>query len=89
MLRHKYWLCEYISISPIILKAPVQYQLAFLHTETDENDLTYFILYHLDLMQEALRQLHDYIKRKSEQVRRARKRITRSCDAQLSAARPH
>ena len=70
MLRHHYWLCEYISISPIILKAPAQYQLAFLYTETDENDLTYFILYHLDLMQRALRQLHDYIKRKSEQVRK-------------------
>jgi Fic family protein len=70
MLRHNYWLCEYISISPIILKAPAQYQLAFLYTETDENDLTYFILYHLDLMQRALRQLHDYIKRKSAQVRK-------------------
>ena len=70
MLRHNYWLCEYISISPIILKAPGRYQLAFLFTETDENDLTYFILYHLDVMQRAIRQLHDYIKRKSEQVRK-------------------
>jgi Fic family protein len=70
MLRHNYWLCEYISISPIILKAPRQYQLAFLYTETDENDLTYFILYHLDVMQRAIRQLHDYIQRKSEQVRK-------------------
>jgi Fic family protein len=70
MLRHKYWLCEFISISPIILKAPGRYQLAFLYTETDENDLTYFILYHLDVMQRAIGQLHDYIKRKSEQVRK-------------------
>jgi Fic family protein len=70
MLRHKYWLCEYISISPIILKAPSQYQLAFLHTETDDNDLTYFILYHLDVIQRAIKQLHDYIKHKSEQIRK-------------------
>ena len=70
MLRHGYWLFEYISISPIILKAPSQYQRAFLHTETDENDLTYFLLYHLDLIKKAMRGLHDYIKRKSEQLRR-------------------
>jgi Fic family protein len=70
MLRHNYWLCEFISISPIILKAPRRYQLAFLYTETDENDLTYFILYHLDVMQKAIHQLHDYIKRKSQQVRK-------------------
>jgi len=70
MLRHNYWLCEFISISPIILKAPGRYQLAFLYTETDENDLTYFVLYHLDVIQKAIHQLHDYIKRKSEQVRK-------------------
>lgn len=70
MLRHGYWLFEYISISPIILKAPSQYQRAFLYTETDENDLTYFLLYHLGLIRRAMRGLHDYIKRKSEQLRR-------------------
>lgn len=70
MLHHNYWLCEFISISPIILKAPMQYQLAFQYTETDGNDLTYFILYHLELIRKALRQLHEYIDRKSEQVRR-------------------
>ena len=69
MLHHGYWLCEFISISPIILKAPAQYQLAFLYTESDENDLTYFILYHLGLMQRALGNLHDYIQRKAKQVR--------------------
>ena len=73
MLRHGYWLCEFISISPIILKAPAQYQLAFLYTETDENDLTYFILYHLDVMQRAVRQLHDYIKRKSSRCASSRR----------------
>lgn len=70
MLRHKYWLCEFISISPIILKARSQYQLAFLFTETDDNDLTYFILYHLDVMEKAVHELHDYIQRKAGQVRK-------------------
>jgi Fic family protein len=69
MLRSNYWLCEYLSISPLILKAPSQYQRAFLHTETDENDLTYFLLYHLGLIQSAVRELHKYIKRKTAETR--------------------
>ncbi len=68
MLHQDYWLCEFISISPLILKSPSEYQLAFLHTETDENDLTYFILYHLNLIQKAVAQLHDYIDRKTRKL---------------------
>jgi Fic family protein len=70
MLRHHYWLCEYISISRIIHKAPMKYQRAFLYTETDQNDLTYFILYHLDVMHRAVDELHDYIRRKTSELRR-------------------
>jgi Fic family protein len=43
MLKHGYWLFEYVSISKAILQAPIQYGTAFLHTESDENDLTYFL----------------------------------------------
>ena len=70
MLRHQYWLCEYISISHIILQGPMKYQRAFLYTETDDNDLTYFILFHLDVMRRAVKQLHEYIKRKTGQLRK-------------------
>ena len=69
MLRHGYWLSEFISISHIIRKGPVQYGRAFLYTETDDNDLTYFILYHLEVIRCAVRQLHEYIKRKADQLR--------------------
>jgi hypothetical protein len=46
MLRHQFWLFEYISISEILLQAPAKYALAFLYAETDGNDLTYFIIHH-------------------------------------------
>ena len=36
MLRHGYWLFEFIPISRIILRAPSKYGLAYLYTETDE-----------------------------------------------------
>jgi len=65
MLRHKYWLFEFISISQIIRKEPVKYGRAFLYTESDGNDLTYFVLYHLDVIHRALKELHRYLKEKS------------------------
>jgi Fic family protein len=75
MLHNNYWLCEYLSISHIIRKAPVKYGRAFLYTETDDNDMTYFILYHLEVIQRAIDELHDYISRKTEQLRRVEARL--------------
>lgn len=68
MLRHKYWLFEFVSISEIILKGPSKYKRAFLLTETDENDLTYFILYHLDVIGRSIESLNRYIQRKAGEL---------------------
>ena len=69
MLHSGYWLFEYISISQFLRKAPVQYGTAFLHTETDENDLTYFIIHQAEIIRRALKGLHDYVARKSSETR--------------------
>jgi len=69
MLRQKYWLCEFLSISQVIRKAPVKYGKAFLHTESDENDLTYFILYHLDVIRRSIRELREHVSRKAQAMR--------------------
>ncbi len=69
MLHHKYWLAEYISISQIVLKAPARYARAFLHTETDEADLTYFIVEQLSVIMRSLESLHEYIQRKTREIR--------------------
>ncbi len=68
MLNQGYWLCEYISISEIIRRAPVKYGRAFLHTETDENDLTYFILHHLDIVTQAIAELDRVLSRKTREL---------------------
>ena len=68
MLHQGYWLCEYISISQILLKAPSQYGLSFLHTETDENDLTYFLIYHLNVISRSIDELHKYIRKRTKQL---------------------
>jgi Fic family protein len=69
MLHCGYWLFEFISISQYLRKAPAEYGLAFLHTETDENDLTYFIIHQAKVIQRALDGLHEYVARKSAQTR--------------------
>lgn len=69
MLRADYWLFEYVSISDILKRAPVKYYRAFLLTETDENDLTYFLLHQSDVVRKAIAALHDYIARKTHEVR--------------------
>ena len=69
MLHSGYWLFEFISLSQILRQAPVQYGTAFLHTETDDNDLTYFIIHQSEVIKKGLIELHDYVARKSRETR--------------------
>jgi Fic family protein len=69
MLHSGYWLFEFVSISQFLRKAPAQYGTAFLHTETDENDLTYFIIHQAEVIRRALKELRDYVARKSSETR--------------------
>ena len=67
MIKQGYWLIEYMPVSRIIHKTKKQYENAFLYTEYDENDLTYFILYNLRKMKVAFEDLKNYLKRKTEE----------------------
>ena len=69
MLHSHYWLFEFISISQFLRKAPARYGTAFLHTETDEGDLTYFIIHQAEVIRRSLKELHDYVARKSSETR--------------------
>ena len=68
MLRPGYWLFEFVPISRIILQAPSKYANASLFTETDGDDLTYFLLYHADVMRRAIADLHLYLERRTKAV---------------------
>jgi Fic family protein len=78
MLHHGYWLFEYISISRVLKKAPAKYGRSFLETETDGNDLTYFINYQLEVIGNALQDLNDFLQRKTEQVKEVEKLLKKS-----------
>ena len=68
MLKSGYWLTEYLSISRIIKESKSQYEKAFLYTEADDNDLSYFISYQLKAMEKAFDALKDYINRKQKEI---------------------
>ncbi len=79
MLRHGYWLMEFLSISTILKKAPGQYAKAFLYTESDDLDATYFILNQLKVVCRAVDELHAYLARKARELRDT-ERLLRQAD---------
>lgn len=68
MLRQGYWLAEFLTISTILRKAATAYANSFLLTESDDNDLTYFVLHHLRVVDRALTDLQKYLQRKLAEV---------------------
>lgn len=78
MAKSGYWLMEFVSISSIIKQAPVKYGKAYLHAETDENDLTYFLIYQANVIREGITSLHQYLNRKASEIEEAEKLLDKS-----------
>lgn len=69
MLNSGYWLFEFISISSILRQASGRYARAYLYTETDANDATYFIVHQLRVIKTALHKLERYLEKKTREIR--------------------
>ena len=78
MLRSDYWLFEYISISKLIQEKRSAYDKAFLYTETDDFDLTYFLYNQVEAIDQAVQSLHDYINGKNQAFDQFRDWISKS-----------
>ena len=76
--RSGYWLMEYTSISHIIRRAPAKYMRAYLHSESDGNDTTYFLLHQLSTIRQAIAALHEYLDRKSREQKETEKLLAAS-----------
>lgn len=72
MLKEGFWLAEVISISRVLKAAPARYGRSFLYTETDENDLTYFILAQLRVIEQAIDALKEYLAKKMHEIQETR-----------------
>ncbi len=73
MLKKGYWLFEYLPLSRILIKAPSQYERAFLYTEADRGDITYFTHFNLKTILQAIKSLHEYIESQVRSVSEATK----------------
>ncbi len=73
MMKSNYWLVQYLSISRIIKGSKKSYEKAFLYSESDGNDIGYFIQYNLDVLLKSFDALSRYIKRKNNEKRKAEK----------------
>ena len=68
LLSKGYWLFEYMAVSRRIVRSRKDYDLAYLYTEYDEMDLTYFMKYLIECIDDALKDMMEYIRqRQSEQ----------------------
>ena len=68
MLKNKYWLFEYLSISRVLLRAPGQYARAYLYSEIDNSDMTYFLMYNLNAINLAIRGLYGYLVKQQREL---------------------
>lgn len=67
LMRNGYSSVEYISISNAMKNHHGRYNNAYLLSETDGNDITYFINYNLDMVFEAADAFLNYVRRKTEE----------------------
>lgn len=77
MLKQGYPLFEYLAISRVILGKRGQYDKAYLYSETDDCDMTYFITFNLHAIEQAIEGLHEYVMRKSEEDARLQRSLRR------------
>ena len=67
MMKKEYSLIRHISISRAILDSRTQYDKAYLKTEHDDNDMTYFLLYSIKGLRVAFESLVRFRDRKKQE----------------------
>ncbi len=75
MVRQGYSLAQYLAVSGILQNAPAKYARAYLHTETDGGDLTYFVDYHIGVIIRSIEALASYVERKMSDIRAIEDRL--------------
>ena len=70
LLRKGYWAFTYLPLSRVIKNSPAQYRDAYVYSEQDDNDLTYFIDYNVRKITQARREFNDYVIKRQAENRR-------------------
>lgn len=67
LLKEGYWAMQYLPISLVIKEAPIRYGMAYVYSEQDNFDLTYFYDFHMSKLMQALKNFKAYLERKIEE----------------------
>lgn len=73
LIKNGYWLFQYLSVSRVIKNSRKKYDDAFLMTENDDNDLTYFLIYIIGAVCKAVQDMKEYYEKKVIEEKRYRK----------------
>lgn len=85
MLKSDYTLFKYISISKLLKEIPREYGLSYMYTEKDDNDLTYFIYFQLEVISKAFDELKKYLNDKASEFEKVSQALEKtSWGAQLN-----
>ena len=78
LLRHEYWAISYVPLSTVLKRSPMQYAMAYIYSEQDDNDVTYFIDYQLRKIVQAAQEFQKYVADRIEKNSEAKKKIAYS-----------
>lgn len=70
LLKNDYWAFSYLPLSRVIKNSPAQYRDAYVYSEQDDCDLTYFIDYNMRKIRQAQQEFDAYAKRKQSESRK-------------------
>ncbi len=65
LIKQGYWAFVYLPISKVIKLSPKQYIMAYVYSEQDDNNMTYFIDYNVKKIKLALKDFRNYVKKQS------------------------
>jgi Fic family protein len=73
LLKRDYWLIKYVSVSRAIKQSRKGYDDAYLHTENDDNDFTYFLLYITNAFKKSIIQFLEHLEKKIQEEKEFKK----------------
>lgn len=69
LLRKGYWSFMYLPVSTILKKVPLQYAMAYIYSEQDNQDITYFLDFNLRKVLQSITEFEAYIDTKISEKR--------------------
>jgi Fic family protein len=76
LLKNDYWIFSYLPISTIIKKSPSKYAMAYIYSEQDSKDISYFVDYMLTKIFQAINQFDSYVQREINRNRKVEESIS-------------